>query len=369
MNYLRELKLTNFRCFDTFNYQFSSKINILTGNNAVGKTSIVEAIHCLALLKSHRTNDDKQLIKDGKDYTVVIGRVEDNLKTNEIIYSITNKGKKIVFNSKPYSNLSEYIGYLSVVMFCPEDLELVKGGPSFRRKFLDTNLSQISSFYLKQSINYKKILKERNEILSQIVEKNTYDENLLNIYTDSLFQDAKNIINTRKRFIELLNPYVKRSGDIISDGKETIQIEYLPSVTAENVESAIKNNLNQDIFYKTTTKGPHRDDFLITINGKDAKDYASQGQQRTAVLAIKLALAEIIKEKNQNLIIILDDVFSELDLNRQNQIINLLNNKNQIFITTTSIQNLSEKVLSESLVLNLSKESEASGESRTKEQQ
>lgn len=367
MIYIKKLKLYNFRCFQKFEIDFSNKINILVGNNAVGKTSIVEAVHCLGFVKSHRASNDQQLIKTNSDFAIIKGSFENIDKKHEISLSITDKGKKIIINNKPYSNLSDYIGFLNVVIFCPEDMELVKGSPANRRKFLDSNISQMDSYYLKSSINYRKILKERNELLKLMSESEKKDYNLLNVYTQGLINEARNIIKIRKKFIEDLNPFVSSKTKGISEGLENAKINYIPSLNEEDLERVFKENLKNDLLYKTTTKGPHRDDFLVELNEQDVSEFGSQGQQRTAVLAIKLALAELINRKSDNLIIILDDVFSELDLNRQNEIINLLSESNQIFITTTTVENLTKKVLKDSLVINISRECEDSGESRTKE--
>lgn len=364
MIHLNRLKLYNFRCFQNFEIEFSDKINILVGNNAVGKTSIVEAIHCLGFVKSHRTNSDQQLIKIGSEYSIIKGSFQNSGKKSEVSLSITEKGKKVIYNNKAYNNLSEYIGFLNVVIFCPEDMELVKGGPGIRRKFLDSNISQINPLYLNSSIYYRKILKERNELLKQLSESEHKNYQLLDVYTQGLIKEARNIIKIRKKFIEDLNPFISKITNAISDGRESGKLKYLPSVDEMDLEKVFKDNLKNDMLYKTTTKGPHRDDFLIELNGKNAADFASQGQQRTSVLAIKLALAELINQKSDNLIIILDDVFSELDVHRQNQIINLLSNSNQIFITTTSVENLTTKILNDSLVTNISKECGVSGESR-----
>jgi DNA replication and repair protein RecF len=367
MIHINKLKLYKFRCFENYEIDFSDKINILVGDNAVGKTSVVEAIHCFGFAKSHRTNNDIQLIKSGNDHSFIKGIFENQGRKSEITLSFTEKGKKIINNSKPYSNLSDYIGFLNVVIFCPEDLELVKGGPANRRKFLDSNISQINPLYLKSSINYRKILKERNEVLKQIAEEVSKDYNLLDVYTKTLVKEAKNIIKARNEFIDLINPHIEKIAKVISNDKELVKLKYMPSVEYEKIEEVFKTNLKNDLFYKTTTKGPHRDDFEIELNGVNIANFGSQGQQRTAVLALKLALAEVISKNNSNLIVILDDVFSELDLNRQNQIISLLNNSKQIFITTTSVENLSEKILNDSFVIHVNKESEASGESRAKE--
>ena len=364
MIHINKLKLYNFRCFKNYDIDFSAKINILVGNNAVGKTSIVEAIHSLGLAKSHRTNNDQQLIKHGEKYAIIKGVFENNQKLSEISLTINDKGKKIISNNKPFNNLSDYIGFLNVVMFCPEDLELVKGGPATKRKFLDSNISQINNLYLKNSINYRKILKERNELLKSIAESESKDYSLLNVYTQGLIKEAKKIIETRRKFIEALNPYILKKTKEISDDVEKAVIKYLPSVEEGQLEEVFQANLKNDLLYKTTTKGPHRDDFLIELNSQNVADFGSQGQQRTTVLAIMLALAELISKNSDNLIIILDDVFSELDLNRQNEIINLLSDSNQIFITTTTVDNLTTKVLKDSLVITISKECEDSGESR-----
>lgn len=378
MSKLNRLKLVNFRCFQNYDITFSDKINLLVGNNAVGKTSIVEAIYCLGLTKSHRASNDLSLIKDGEEYTIIKGFFERKTVESEVSLSITEKGKKVIINNKVYGSLSDYLGFLNVVMFCPEDMELVKGGPATRRKFLDSNISQINQRYLKNSINYRKLLKERNEILKSINEGRSNDYNLLDVYTQELAKEAEIIVKTRKQFIDELNPHILSNTKVISEQFESSKIKYLPSIEYDFLKT-YKENLKNDLNLKTTTKGPHRDDFVIQLNKKsvlkqdiamqdiamqDIAIYGSQGQQRTAVLSVKLALAKLIHMQKDNLIIILDDVFSELDQARQNEIISLLSESNQIFITTTSIDNLTKRVLKDSLVINIYKESEENGQSR-----
>lgn len=358
MFYLKKLKLTNYRCYLDKELDFSKNINILIGNNAVGKTSVVEAVHCLAFGKSHRSNNDMQLINKDNDFAIVKGTFAIDDKIEEVIFSITDKGKKILKNHKPFKNLSDYIGFLNVIMFCPEDLDLIKGSPSERRKFLDLHISQINPIYLRSSINYRKILKERNEILRKMNEEGFNDFNLLKTYTDALINEAKIIIFERNKFFERINPYLYKKITAISDKREIGQIIYKPNVEIGEIEKVFNTNQKNDIYYKTTQKGPHRDDFSFLLNNEDASIYGSQGQQRTVVLALKLALAELISENYNNLIIILDDVFSELDLTRQNQILELLNNQNQIFITTTTIDNISEAITKDSSIINIIKEVE-----------
>jgi len=353
---IKELNLLNFRCYKKHSIKFSPHINILVGDNAVGKTSIVEAIYCLGFTKSHKANLDSDMIRKGEEYSVIKATFTNDSKIEELIFSITKKGKRIQKNNKTYKQLSEYIGYFNVVIFCPEDLEIIKGSPGVRRKFLDVNISQINPSYLNSSINYRKLLKQRNEILKNINENTKYDHTLLNIVTEELMKVAINIIEERKKFISRLNPYLSDKCKLISDDNEYGILEYLPNVNSNGIKTQFDKQLKIDIATKTTTVGPHRDDFSILINGEYASSYGSQGQQRTMSLAIKLALADLIKENSKNLIIILDDVFSELDINRQNQILKLISQNNQIFITTTSVDNLSTDLLNKSNVVTIHKE-------------
>lgn len=360
MVHLNNLQLTNFRCYRNLKMNFSNKINIFVGDNAVGKTSIVEAIHCLGFAKSHKANNDFQMIKNGESFAVIKANFEKDDKKDEIVISLSDKGKKIQRNNKVYNNISEYIGYLNVVMFCPEDLNIIKGSPSERRKFLDTNISQIRPDYLKSLIIYRKLLRQRNEILKNIND-NKYDYDLLMIVTKEMAKEAKRIVLSRLKFIDKLNPYLKEKALIISDHQETSEIRYLSNLDFHNYEKEFIEAIDSDIFARTTTKGPHRDDFSIEINAFNLAIYGSQGQQRTIALAIKLAVADLIKETSDNLIIILDDVFSELDINRQNEILRVLNQANQIFITTTTVENLSASVLEDSKVITIRKEVEFNG--------
>ena len=356
MFYIKKLNLNSFRCYRNYQIDFAPNINIIYGNNAVGKTSLVEAIHCLALVKSHKAITDDELIHKGATYTIIKALINNNENNDELILSIFDKKKKIQKNNKMYSSLSDYIGFFNVVIFSPEDLNLVKGAPLERRKFLDINLSQTNNQYLLSLIRYRKFLKQRNEILKNHTEK--YDQTLLSVVTDSLIKEAKYIISERVKFLNQLNPYFQTITEKISINKERGELSYLPNCNADQVENNFRERLKTDLMLKTTTTGPHRDDFSFSINNTDAASYGSQGQQRTLTLALKLALAEVIKEKKQNIIIILDDVFSELDTNRQNQILNLLNQSNQIFITTTGIDNLSKDILNQSNIIKIQKEVE-----------
>ena len=353
MFYLSEVKLTKFRCYETYAVQFIPHINIIVGNNAVGKTSLVEAIYCLGLTKSHKATNDSEMIKNGEEVAVIKGFFQNNEEKDEIVLSISEKGKRVNKNNKIESTLSKYLGYFSIVMFCPEDLGLVNGVPVFRRKFLDVNIGQINKKYLKSLINYRKLLKQRNEVLKVFNEKQGYDDRFLKIITNAMIDEAKTIIEERKKFIFLLNKHLFGKCDYISGEKEEAKLVYNPNCDVDNLfkESELKKTL--DRLTKTTNWGPHRDDFSILINGKEASKYASQGQQKTVALSMKLGLADLIKTQTERIIVILDDVFGELDLERQNRVLKLLTFDDQIFITTTTIDNLSEQVLKDSQIIHI----------------
>lgn len=354
MFYLKNIELNNFRCYKATKFGFSDNINIFVGQNAVGKTSIIEAINFLGLCKSFRTSNDGELMKEKEEYFFVKGKIENNDIETTVVISASQNGKKVVVNNKTYKNLSEYLGFINVVSFSPEDIKLVKGEPKARRRFLDLNIGQVDREYLLKSIEYNKILKERNELLKNI-NIIPHSQELLKVYTDKLGELGVVIIEKRKKFINDIKAYINAKAKIISSGKENVDIIYTPSAK-ENFKTELKRCLNKDIEAKTTTIGPHRDDIVFEINGLNASIYGSQGQQRTISLATKLGLAEYIKEMKKNLIILLDDVFGELDQERQNELLKVVNSSVQVFITTTSVQNISPDVLAQSKIIEVRRE-------------
>lgn len=352
---LLEVKLSNFRCYKSFSQQFSPHINIVIGENAVGKTSLIESVYALGVTKSHKASSDLEMIRHDSDFCFVKGTFFDE-KKNEVCLSITEKGKQIVKNEKKIKHISEYLGYFYVVMFCPEDLELIKGAPSVRRRFLDVNIGQINHQYLESLIKYKKILKQRNQVLKDLSEKSPkYNMNMLKVITEQLIIEAKTIISERKKFIEKINKYFSFQTSAISSGNEKTVIEYYPNCEEDNLEKVFVEKEKLDLLTKTTNCGPHRDDFAIFFNG-NGSEYASQGQQRTFALALKLSLVDVIKEKSNRIIVILDDVFGELDLQRQKELIKLLEMDYQIFITTTSIDSLDDEILKTSKIIKIDKD-------------
>lgn len=354
MFYLKRIKIINFRCFDRKEIELLDKINIIVGDNAVGKTSIAESVYLLSCCKSHRTNSDNDILKKGKDFYTLIADVVLNPKESDNIkLCFDGKGKKVLKNEKLYPNLSDYIGYIHSVIFCPEDLKLINGEPSLRRRFLDLYISQIDKDYLISLIKYKKILKNRNEYLKKSFEN--VDLIYLETITNALINEGKIIIDKRKEYINRLNDHFNDVIAVISGNEECGKLVYNPNVSVENFQSKMKENLEKDLIMQTTLFGPHKDDMEILIDNEKASVFASQGQQRTLALALKLAQAYVVKKKSERIIIILDDVFAELDKKRQNNIIKILNYDCQIIITTTSIDELSKSVLKNSNVIEIDK--------------
>lgn len=352
---LDNIKLKNFRNYDDLFLTFNSKINIFIGDNAQGKTNILESIYMLAITKSHRTFIDSNLIKFGTKFAKIKGniRFDEKASLDEMTITISNKGKKVSFNNNVIKKISEYISKLNVIIFCPDDLEIIKGSPSIRRKFLNVELSQLFNKYIIYLNNYNNVLKNRNEYLKKITIDNV-DQYYLEIITNQLIDNAIELIKFRKIFVDDLNKEILKIYKKIVDEKE-MKIKYDTVIDLEDMNDDILRKklkekyakyLYKDILLSQTMAGPHRDDFKIYISNKELKDYGSQGQQRIAVLCLKLAEINIFKtEKKEYPILLLDDIFSELDISKRNKIIKYINKKMQIFITTTDINSVESKII------------------------
>lgn len=350
MFYIKNVKINNFRCYLTKEVEFSPHSNIIIGKNASGKTSLVEAVCYLCLGKSFKSAKDVELIKINKDYFNIIGNIiENEEKNNRIVIGYDTKSKKINYNGKVMPSISDYVGKYKVITFSPDDLELIKGTPTVRRRFLDINICQIDSKYLKLLMEYKNLLKRRNEILKL----DNIDYRYLDILSGEIIERSKYIINKRRKFVQMLNEYIRMKSKFLTNDQEIVELEYFPNVIEEEIENKFKNELKIDILTKTTNNGPHRDDLNIYINQQKASIFASQGQIRTAVLAIKLGIADSFKNVNESMIIILDDVLSELDINRQIKLLESIKNGNQVFITTTDIKNIPSNIIEDSKIENI----------------
>lgn len=339
---IKKIHLTNFRCFDDISFDTYNSLVILSGKNATGKSSTLESIYICSTSKSYRENDLDLVIKDGCNNSII--EIEDDKKFKIVI---SKEGNSYFYNKKQYKKIADFIGNIKVVIFSPYDLNLINGGKSFRRRFLDLNISLIDKNYLNAFRSYKKLLHERNEYLKQ----NNIDEKYLNVITESLIKYLKDILNARVNFIFELNSYLEK---ICLDMEiEKISLNYIKTY-GEDILKSFNDKLRYDMLTKSTNIGIHRDDLEILINGKDSKSFASEGQARTAVLALKLALINYIKEKtNVEPIVLLDDVFAALDNTRIVKITNYIKGFKQAFITTTSTLGIPDELLKNSLVIRL----------------
>jgi len=344
---LTKLQLKNFRNYDDLNLNFDKKINIFIGNNAQGKTNILESIYVLSLTKSHRTNKDLYLIKQNSLFTKIIGTINDEDKINKYEVLINENGKRVSINDKPLKKVSEYLSKINAIMFCPDDLEIIKGSPQERRSFFNISISGFNNNYVRYLNEYNKILKTRNEYLKnyEIVNKDYLD-----VLTNKLIDLNIYIYNERKKYVETINKYLK---DIYKDitGKENIILKYdsfMDNDDRNELEDKFNMVYNNELFQKVTLLGIHKDDFSIFIDDVKINNYGSQGQHRIAILCLKLAEIKIYEEEyNKKPILLLDDIFSELDSTKKTNIIKFIKNDLQVFITSTDLNNIDKKIIKE----------------------
>lgn len=338
--YICKLLLKNFRNIKNLNIELSKGINIFYGNNAQGKTNILEAIYFSSIGRSHRTHIDKELINfDEKNAYIQILVKNKEIKEKIDIHIRKDNKKGIAINNIPIKKLGELFGILHIVMFSPEDLQLVKSGPSERRKFMDIELCQISNIYYYNIQQYYKILKQRNNLLKSIQKNNKMKDSIF-IWDEQLIEYGTKVIKYRKKFIENVKIYSSNIHKKITNNIEDLDIIYKLNVSEDDFYNKLTKNIEKDIFYGTTSFGPHKDDIIFLVNGIDVREYGSQGQQRSVSLSTKLSQIEIIKdERGTNPILLLDDVLSELDENRQNFLIESIKDI-QTVITCTGTENI-----------------------------
>lgn len=325
---INNIHLKNIRLYEDTTLNINNNLVILVGPNACGKTTILESIYLISKAKSHRTNNIENIIKDNEDFGII--EINENKKYKMII---SKGGKQLLINNVLYKKISDFIGNIKAIMFSPSDLNLVYGSKADRRQFLNTELSIINKKYIYEINKYNKILKERNEILKNY----NNDKNvILNVITDELIECGKIIYKYREDFINNLNKYIRKIHNDLY--KEDLYLKYLPSIKYDDFDKVYKEKLDYDILTKSTSRGIHRDDFLFVINNNNAISYSSQGQVRSIVLSLKISLLYYMRELfGNNICLLLDDVFSELDNDRVLSLVKFLINENQTFITTTSI--------------------------------
>lgn len=355
--HLHSISLKNYRNYKRTDVVFDPNVNLLIGENAQGKTNMMEAIYTLAMTKGHRTQKDKELIRWDEKYARIEGIVEKKSGPVTLEITITERGKKAKLSSLEQKKLSDYIGAFNVVMFAPEDLRIVKGNPGIRRRFLDMEIGQIQPVYIHELGQYQKVLQQRNALLKDLQRmKNQEQLIMFEILTESLTELAAKVVKRRLSFLFKLQNWAEAIHHQISCGKELLQLRYLPSAdvsehaTLSKIVEAYENKFakikDREIERGMTLAGPHRDDLLFFVNGKNVQTFGSQGQQRTAALAVKLAEIELINEEiGEYPSLLLDDVLSELDDNRQSHLLNMIHGKVQTFVTTTSVDGIHHDTL------------------------
>ena len=367
---IKSLKLLYFRNYLSTNIDAHPSLNVLVGNNANGKTNIIESIFCLALGKSYRTKSDSECIMFGETATAMSCIVNKNNRELDIMLGINNKGKSAKIAGIKKTKLTDFVGELNVVLFSPEDLQIVKGSPALRREFMNREFYQFSRIYHKYYLMYQHLLKQRNSYLKDM-RKNPKDEMslaYLETLTSQLAKVALYITKERVSFVQDISKLTYKNMLNISNGQETLKIKYKSSIldalniseindesfTEENLTKVMMKKSFDDIMRGSTKIGPQHDDLEFYINDLDAKMYASQGQQRSIVLSLKLAEINYLKEKTGTYpVLLLDDVLSELDKNRQLKLLDAINENVQTFITTPSISDIKEDLLKKAKVFKI----------------
>lgn len=350
------LNLVNFRNYSNLELSFSNSINLIIGNNGSGKTNLIEAIYMLALTKSFRGTTDGVVIKKNEEKTIIEGLIENNLKTKYSL-ELSKTGKKAKIRSKKVNKLSDYISNINVVLFNPDDLYLIKSTPSVRRKLLNVEISQLNNTYLKDLNNYNSLIKQRNAYLKTLYINSYASRDYLNILTEKIIDYGEKIYLKRKKFLDNINKYL---ADIFLDitTTEGLKVKYTSDYNnfeRKTVAEKYKNTVEKDIILGKTTIGIHHDDFKFILDKDNLKDYGSEGYQKIAILSFRLAEIKLFYDiKGYYPILILDDLFSEIDKDKINNIMKYLNKEVQTFITVTDLEKVDKKLIEESNIFEVS---------------
>lgn len=335
---VESIELQNYRNYEKLHMDFSDGTNLLYGDNAQGKTNLLEAIYVCSTTKSHRGSKDKEIIRFQQEES----HIKLLVKKRDVPYRIDmhlkkNKTKGVAINGIPIRKASELFGIVNVVFFSPEDLNIIKNGPSERRRFLDLELCQLNKLYVHALIQYNRVITQRNKLLKDLVFHPEYEETL-DIWDEQMIQYGSQVIQFRQEFIEQLNNIILNIHKQLSGEEETLELFYEANTSIDQLKNSLAKSRESDLRQKTTGVGPHRDDISFMVNGIDIRKFGSQGQQRTAALSLKLAEIELVKHLvNDYPILLLDDVLSELDGNRQKHLLSGINHI-QTMITCTGLE-------------------------------
>lgn len=363
---LTNLQLQNFRNYESVQLEFTDGVHVFIGENAQGKTNLMESIYALAMTKSHRTTNDKELIGWNKEFATIKGTIEKTTTKTNLELQFSKKGKIAKVNYLEQKRLSSYLGNLNVILFAPENLTLVKGSPQNRRKFVDMELGQMSSLYLYDLVEYNRVLKQRNTYLKQLAIKKKQPDEYLDVLSEMLSELASKIVFHRLDFMKQLEALAIPIHDQLSLGREKFSVSYQATIPLEDgltpeqmkeiYMNQFKKNQTREADQATTLIGPHRDDLIFYLNEVPVQTYGSQGQQRSTVLSLKLAEIELMKlSTGEYPLLLLDDVLSELDDDRQTHLIKAIENKVQTFITTTSLDGIKQQFINEPVVIPIEK--------------
>lgn len=359
---IKNIILNNFRNYSHLNLNFHTGMNIFVGKNAQGKTNILESICVIALTKTYKTGVEPNLIQFGKNRAKLRAKVKKNRLMNHLEILIETGSKKIKVNHDEIRRIGDYISNLNVIVFTPEDLEIVKGSPHIRRNIINMQLSQISKQYLHTYNEYNKILKIRNEYLKLLMTSSIADKNYLDIITDQLIEKAIIIYQERKKYLSIIN---QKIGDIFENitSEKELKVKYEPNIEFDDYHDEIIRkkmkhtyyvNYKKELNYGMTLYGPHRDDFSFYLDSKNLKFFGSQGQQKVAILSFKLAEIDIFKEySGENPVLLFDDIFSELDIQKRNKLLNYINHDIQSIITTTDLKNIRKKAIENAYIFEI----------------
>lgn len=364
--YLEHFSAQHFRNLQNVDVDFDPNVNIFIGKNAQGKTNLLEAIAFLALTRSHRTSNDRDLIHFGDEFANLSGHIQKSQVALDLRVLISKKGKKAWINRVEQAKLSNYVGQLNAILFAPGDLDLIKGAPALRRRFMDQEFGQVNAEYLYYASKYRQVLHQKNNYLKQLQLGQAKDRVFQEVLSDQLAGVAAEVIFRRRRFLSLLNGYAQDAYQHISEAGEELTISYQPSIAALTPEmntkelyQAIKQQFKQqadaEVRKGTTLAGPHRDDLQFRLDDRDAHLYASQGQQRSIALSLKLAEIQLVHQLTDEYpLLLLDDVMSELDHDRQRSLLNYIHGKTQTFITTTDLTGISWEIIKQPKVYKIS---------------